>query len=208
MGDQFSQVTRRPRSKLERLLEIWEEKVALPQREHPNVATDLLRAALDAAGAREGAKLAERLLATPAGLDPEALQTTLASELGEMVQHEAVRQCLALFAHLPREVLQRTGALGTVGPTPAACRVAARLGYPGSSFATLTRALDAELPEGDPTGIAWRVHHALTLHGRSVCSAEAPQCGACIVAASCHYGGRGEDPAKRLVGLALASGGG
>lgn len=208
MGDQFSQVTRRPRSKLERLLEIWEEKLTLPQRVHPNVATDLLRAALEAAGAPEGAELAQRLLAIPGNHDPEALRAALASELGELVEHEALRQCLALFAHAPREVLQRSGALGTVGPTPAACRVAARLGYPGSSFATLTRALDAELPEGDPTGIAWRVHHALTLHGRSVCSTEAPQCGACIVAASCHYRGHGEDPAKRLVGLALASAGG
>lgn len=207
MGDQFSQVTRRPRSKLERLLEIWEERQPLPQRAHPNVAIDLLRAALDAAGVRESAALAERALAGGTHLDPVELKAALSAEVGPAIEDEALRQCLALFGHLPREVLQRSGALGTVGPTPAACRVAARLGYPGSSFATLTRALDAELPEGDPTGIAWRVHHALTLHGRAVCG-EVPQCGTCIVASSCHYRGVGEDPAKRLVGLALASSGG
>ncbi len=85
-----------------------------------------------------------------------------------------------------------------VAPTSDGVRVAARLGYPGNELAAIARALDAEVPEGDVTGVAWRAHRQLHLHGISVCLREAPGCPTCRLRAACSYRGEGVDPALRL----------
>lgn len=85
-----------------------------------------------------------------------------------------------------------------VAPTLDAARVALRLGYPGNEVAALARALDAEVPEGDVVGVAYRAHHHLHLHGTTVCVREQPACGSCRLRAACAYRGEGVDPALRL----------
>lgn len=131
MADLRSKVTRRPRSKLERLLDL---------------------------------------------LDPQDVAT------------EPTPEYIALSARTQ----------SAVAPTADAVRVALRLGYPGNEPAAIARALDAEVPEGDATAVAWRAHQQLHLHGISVCVAEAPGCSACRLRAPCSYRGEGVDPAKRL----------
>jgi hypothetical protein len=85
-----------------------------------------------------------------------------------------------------------------VAPSADAARVAVRLGYPGNEVAAVARALDAEVPEGDATAVAFRAHRELHLHGISICLRTAPGCDACRLRASCSYHGEGPDPAQRL----------
>ncbi len=86
-----------------------------------------------------------------------------------------------------------------VAPSDVALRVAARLGYPGNEPAAIARALDAEVPEGDPTAVAWRAHHHLQLIGERWCHADKTDCNACPVRGVCDFRGLGLDPAIRLV---------
>jgi endonuclease III len=80
-------------------------------------------------------------------------------------------------------------------------RVALRLGYPGNEAASIARALDAEVPEGDVTSVAWRAHHSLQVIGDSVCTKDRPRCVECAVESACDFHGVGLDPSKRLGGL-------
>ena len=97
------------------------------------------------------------------------------------------------------EYLASTGrGQSLVAPTIDAARVALRLGYPGNEVAAVARALDAEVPEGDVTGVAYRAHNHLHLHGTTVCHREHPGCGSCRLRAACAYHGEGPDPALRL----------
>jgi hypothetical protein len=86
-----------------------------------------------------------------------------------------------------------------VAPSVVALRVAARLGYPGNEPAAIARALDAEVPEGDPTSVAWRAHYSLQVVGERWCHAEQTDCAACPVRTVCDYRGLGLDPAVRVV---------
>lgn len=86
-----------------------------------------------------------------------------------------------------------------VAPTPAAVRVAARLGYPGTGAAAIARALDAEVPEGDATSVAWRAHFHLQLIGERWCHADRTDCKSCPVSSVCDFHGLGLDPAARIV---------
>lgn len=86
-----------------------------------------------------------------------------------------------------------------VAPTPAGVRVAARLGYPGNGEAAIARALDAEVPEGDVTAVAWRAHYHLQLIGERWCHADQTDCKSCPVRAVCDFRGLGLDPAARIV---------
>jgi endonuclease III len=93
-------------------------------------------------------------------------------------------------------VLLHAGAHGVVAPSPFAMQAAVRLGYPGSTYAAVARALDVELPNGD-VDLAWRAHHVLDQHGRSLCG-RPPACARCPVRDGCAHGGEGDDPAARL----------
>lgn len=96
-------------------------------------------------------------------------------------------------------LLLQAGVHAIVAPTSAAVQVAARLGYPGTSYASLARVLDEELPDHDALEVAWTAHHALDQHGRTTCGAN-PQCTRCPVRAGCGYHGEGPDPATRIGG--------
>ncbi len=85
-----------------------------------------------------------------------------------------------------------------VAPTSSGLRVALRLGYPGNEAASIARALDAEVPEGDITFVAWRAHKSLAVLADTVCTKEAPKCNACAVVRACDFHGVGTDPALRL----------
>ncbi len=232
MADLYSKVTRRPRSKLERLLELLKPS-AIPRRPESRVATQLALFYLVAADVSpedaskivkgfvdaSGALLAKPLLeldhdAVAARCAPRSVTELLADlrALGEAVRDgleeacrrdadEARRRVGALPKLSPEHVdliLLTSGALSTVAPSAAARRVACRLGYPGSSYASLSRALDAEIPEGDATFVAWRAHHALAQHGKDVCLPAQPQCDRCVLSGACSYRGQGADPAARL----------
>ncbi len=73
-------------------------------------------------------------------------------------------------------------------------RVAERIGLTTGSRTPLEteRALTANIPAGD-IAIA---HHWLILHGRYVCKARKPDCGACFISDLCRYRER-EDKARR-----------
>jgi hypothetical protein len=85
-----------------------------------------------------------------------------------------------------------------VAPTPGALRVATRLGYPGNEPASIARALDAEVPEGDVTSVAWRAHWSLHVLSEEVCHREMPKCSSCPARSACDFQGVGADPARRL----------
>ncbi|MFO0550389.1 MAG: hypothetical protein U0271_18485 [Polyangiaceae bacterium] len=175
MGDLESKVTRRPRSKLERVLEQLEKHLSSPDPPQGSLSA-ALTGGVDAARVAEFEQLARK---NPA---------------------EARRRLLEFSRLEPASVdflLLTIGADDTVAPSPTAQRVAARLGYPGTDYETLARALDAEVPEGDPGHVAWRAHHLLAAHGELVCG-EPPACNRCPIRALCSYHGEGPDPAARL----------
>jgi endonuclease III len=111
----------------------------------------------------------------------------------------------ALLASLPRlsehhadVLLLYSGAHALVAPSHLALHVAARLGYPGSSYAAIARALDVEVPSSDALGFAWRAHHLLDQHGKHLCTRRAPACASCPVRQSCAVPDGGDDPAERV----------
>jgi hypothetical protein len=128
---------------------------------------------------------------------PACLDKRCAGELGE------ARWLLGTVPGIddPRAdlLLLYSGTQAIVAPTAHAAYVAARLGYPGSSYAAVARSLDAELPSFDAVEVAWRVHHVLDRHGKELCTLASPQCGRCPVRSSCAYHGQGEDPAAKLL---------
>ena len=130
----------------------------------------------------------------------EALQEGLEDKV-RRAPDEVRKRLLTLPRLSPEHVdllLLTCGVVPTVAPSATARRVAARLGYPGATYASLARALDAEIPEGDTSEVAWRAHHVLAQHGKDVCHATNPACSRCSVKSSCAYQGDGPDPASRL----------
>jgi endonuclease III len=77
-------------------------------------------------------------------------------------------------------------------------RVAVRVGYPGSTYGAVARALDLELPYAGDVASAWRAHQLLDQHGRGVCTAARPSCAGCPIRDGCSFAGEGTDPATRL----------
>ena len=78
-----------------------------------------------------------------------------------------------------------------VAPTQGGLRVALRLGYPGNEPASIARALDAEIPEGDITFVAWRAHRSLHVLAETACTTDQPKCEACKVRSACDFHGVG-----------------
>ncbi len=174
MADLHSKVTLRPRSKLERVIELLEKVYpALPRPRGDGLAEELsLHLARAGATPALAAALASDIVAGKH--DRESARTHLAALLGD---NEQASDHALLLSGLGEQI----------APPPDAQRVAARLGYPGSCYAALGRALDAELPEGDRREVAWRAHVALSQHGRSQCTADRPQCETCPLTASCSF---------------------
>jgi hypothetical protein len=229
LADLYSKVTLRPRSKLERVVELLEPGSEVPPRPKnglvtqlvlyflvwgeapPQSAAQLAKGWLGPDGQVDAARLAEANVegacsASRAADATAALQAVarLAADGLEVLARrdpEDARRKLASLPKLPADqidfLLLSSGAASTVAPSAAALRVTARLGYPGSTYAALARALDAELPEGDPHEVAWRAHHILKQHGLRTCK-ETPSCGSCRVSSACGYAGRGDDPASKL----------
>jgi hypothetical protein len=94
-------------------------------------------------------------------------------------------------------ILLSSGSHALVAPTMGGMRVAARLGYPGSGYESLARALDAEIPP-DALDIAWQAHHLFDQHAKHACAGTEPRCGDCGVRETCGFRGIGADPAARL----------
>lgn len=238
MADLYSKVTLRPRSKLERVLELLQPTYATPKRSDSSVVTQIALFYLIAAEVTpaDASKIVKTLHAQPTrgthpALDGAALAQLEASALAEScpertradatawlraLGHAAIEgleeacqssvdEARKRVATLPRMtpetvdlILLSSGAASTVAPSAGARRVACRLGYPGSTYAALSRALDAEVPEGDATEVAWRAHHLLAQHGRDICLSAEPRCDRCALLSSCSYRGQGTDPASRL----------
>lgn len=232
MADLYSKVTLRPRSKLERVVELLEPGCEVPCRPKNGLVTQVVLYFLvwGEAAPASAASFAKGLLGADGQVDAVRLvdvnvegtcSATRAAEVTAALHSvarlagdgletlarrdpEEARRKLAALPRLPADqidfLLLASGAASTVAPSAAALRVTARLGYPGSSYPSLARALDAELPEGDPYEMAWRAHHILKQHGHRVCK-ESPSCGSCRAQAACSYAGRGEDPASKLQSL-------
>lgn len=176
MTDFQSKVTRRPRSRLERLV-----------------------SALDAGTPRESFET-EPLEAIS--------QVEARQEVLRLLDAKPPLPCDVLRARLEAlgiadralvdQLLLRAGKAGTVAPTSNALRVVVRLGYPGDTYESVARALDAELPGSDTQGIALRAHNLLDAHGRVICLPVRPTCTQCCVAERCDYRGEGLDPSARL----------
>lgn len=234
MVEARSKVTRRPRSRLERLLEPLGALYNAPTQPRVDVLTQLTivylmdagadaKRALTALGALcdpTGAVDAQRLCRVGADafaafcaedrlaelIDALHAAGKLASQLTHGLDarcREDLAEARAILRTLPRLAEPRvdllllyTRAHAIVAPTPFAMRAASRLGYPGATYAAIARALDLELSPGQ-VDIAWRAHHLLDQHGRTLCSREAPSCGRCPVRAGCSYE-PGADPAARL----------
>ncbi len=224
MADLQSKVTRRPRSKLERVLEILQPTCPVPERPKEGIVSAVVRSYLMEAGAKDTSAIAEldsdikagrvrpalldgkldasQLAATMAGLNALAkLSVDGLEKLCKLDVEEAKRR----LGTLPRFDAERVDWVllasrhdASVAPPAGALRVAARLGYPGSNYAAIARALDAEIPEGDSNDVAWRAHHVLEGHAERTCHRAAPACERCGVSASCSYRGVDADPARRL----------
>lgn len=224
MADFFSKVTRRPRSKLERVLEILEPSCPVEARprqgllnaavrfylvvDGPAIAVDAEKIeALVRTGELEQASfegLAEQERATRAFEGLKALSKLWLDGLEKLCKND-VEEAKKRLSMLPRFspeladwVLLATRHANSVAPSKGALRMAARLGYPGSNYAAIARALDAEIPEGDTSDVAWRAHQVLRQHAEKTCHRVAPGCDRCGVKSSCSYRGANADPAGRL----------
>lgn len=232
MADLYSKVTLRPRSKLERLVDLLEPSSEVPARPKnglciqlalyfllwgeaaPHAAAEAVKTLRSPDGQVDpmelgtGARPLVASLCTPGRVDDvvAALQAVgrLASDGLEAVARRDPEEARRRLATLPRLaadqadfLLLASGAVSTVAPSLAALRVVARVGYPGTTYAALARALDAELPEGDPHEVAWRAHHVLKQHGLRVCK-DTPACSTCRAEKACSYAGKGDDPFVRV----------
>jgi hypothetical protein len=233
VADLYSKVTLRPRSKLERVIELLSQRTPVPKRPEPGVVVQLVLYYLVAAevtptdasayvkllrgeGSRiDPVRLSELEGASLEAICPPRMLVDLVAALratGHAAREGLEDACVRdadegkrRLAALPRMnaeavdlILLSGGAVATVAPSVPARRVASRLGYPGTNYASLARALDAEIPEGDATDMAWRAHHLLARHGRDTCTLPKPACDRCAVRSSCSYQGEGPDPAGRL----------
>lgn len=232
MSDQRSKVTLRPRSKLERVLDLLDPHLSHPPPPRTTLARELVvhylvagDAPLQKAAARvreslgvepslDGLRKVDRELVAELCSDArveevvswigKAAKQAQETRLGTLLEQDldAARRVLASLPQLSLPVadqlLLACSVRRTVAPTPAAIRVAVRLGYPGAEYEAVARALDAEVPESDVSAVAWRAHHLLKQHGVMVCVRERPHCSACRIASACAYGGEGTDPAARL----------
>jgi endonuclease III len=86
-----------------------------------------------------------------------------------------------------------------LSPEPGLLRVAARLGYPGTTAAALIHALEAELPGGNPHELAARATSAFESLAARHCHRHAPRCSSCPIEDRCSYRGEGVDPAGWLL---------
>lgn len=224
MADLQSKVTRRPRSKLERVLEILQPTCPVPERPKEGIVSAVVRSYLMEAGAKDMTLIPELDSDIKAGrVVPAVVERALGSApldstvlglkalaklsldgLEKLCRHD-VEEAKRRLAALPRFDAERVDWVllssrhdASVAPAKGALRVAARLGYPGSNYAAISRALDAEIPEGDSNDVAWRAHHVLETHAQRTCHRAAPACERCGVRASCSYRGVDADPARRL----------
>lgn len=244
MSEARSKVTRRPRSRLERLLEPLGDLYEVP----PRPALDLLsqitllylvgvggdgKRALGAMSplcGRTGAVDAEKLASTPrelvgsvcaeAAIDDAVDALRAAGAMATRLPDGLDARCRTdlaegrrLLRSLPRIGEQRADLLllhagihAVVAPTTYGLQVAVRLGYPGTTYASVARALDIELPAPDAIELAWRAHHLLDLHGKQLCVLRAPSCARCPLSERCSFHGEGEDPAAKLQTSARPSG--
>lgn len=179
-----SKVTRRPRSRLERIVSTLETRGASAPKARVAAGQGASQGASDSA--RE-ARREELLRVVDAGaqLTPDVLRARL---VAAGLADRAIQD----------ELLLRAGKLATVAPTEHALRVVVRLGYPGDTYDAVARALDAELPGSDALGVATRAHGLLDAFGRAICHEVGPACDECCVAAGCGFRGAGQDPAVRL----------
>jgi len=224
VADLQSKVTRRPRSKLERVLELLQPTCPVPERPKEGIVGAVVRSYLMEAGAKSMAVIPEldsdvragrvQPAVLEASLDAAALPNAvlglkalakLAVDGLEKLCKNDVEEAKRRLATLPRFDRERVDWVllasrhdDTVAPSAGALRVAARLGYPGSNYAAVSRALEAEIPEGDSNDVAWRAHHVLEAHAARTCHRVAPACERCAVKTSCSYRGVDADPARRL----------
>lgn len=224
MADLQSKVTRRPRSKLERVLEILQPTCPVPERPKEGIVGAVVRSYLMEAGASDMAVIPEidsdiragkvsmalvERVASPAQLDATVAGLKALAKLSldglEKLCRNDLEESKRRLAALPRFDAERVDWVllssrhdVSVAPGRGALRVAARLGYPGSNYAAVSRALDAEIPEGDSSDVAWRAHHVLETHAARTCHRAAPACDRCGVKAACSYRGADADPARRL----------
>lgn len=231
MSDVRSKVTRRPRSKLERLLDVLGAVHATPLRPAVDLGVQLALSCLVAAGATPAAARDRvRAWCSPAGgVEPSRLLALTPADVEADVPPgaaDAASAALRAVGHLIADgalddawdtedtrrallgvpgvtppvadyLLLAAGRLATVAPTASAMRVAVRIGYPGSTYGAVARALDLELPHAGDVASAWRAHQLLDHHGRLVCTPR-PGCAACPVREGCSYAGDGVDPVTRL----------
>ena len=178
MADFQSKVTRRPRSKLERVVEVLHRDA-----EAPSEATGLTRVLeeLDC----HVAETVRRAL--------PALQALPLNDARAQLQESGV-------SHRPTldRILLWTGHLSSVAPSEGTLRLVVRLGYPGESFESVARALDAELPASEGLSLARRANGLLDRHSRAICLPVEPRCNKCCIAAACGFRGIGADPSARL----------
>lgn len=145
-----------------------------------------------------------RSLGEAATAKPQGLEARCRGDLTEA--RRLLRSLPGMAEQRADLILLQAGIHAVVAPTGYGVQVAARLGYPGTSYASFARALDEELPEhANAVAVAWRAHHLLDQHGKRICAPRSPQCGRCPVRDACAYRGEGEDPATRLSWRAPAS---
>lgn len=231
MSDVRSKVTRRPRSKLERLLDVLGAAHAAPVRPPVDLGVQVALSCLVAAHASPGdARDRVRAWSSSGGdVDPDRLVAITEADVTGVCPPEnvaAAAAALRAVGHLVADgaldetwdaedtrrallgvpgmtppvadyLLLAAGRLATVAPTVPAMRVVVRVGYPGSTYGAVARALDLELPNAGDVKSAWRAHQLLDHHGRLVCT-QRPACSACPLRDGCSFAGEGVDPALRL----------
>jgi endonuclease III len=232
LSDARSKVTRRPRSKLERVLDAIGARAAVVRRPEVDLgvqlalaclvssqasasdARDLVRRLCDAEGHVDPALLIAVTDADVTGVCPPTLVASVVDALhavGHLVGDGALddtwdpedtrRAISGVPGMIPSRadyLLLSAGRLATVAPSAHVMRVAVRVGYPGSTYGAVARALDLELPYAGDVASAWRAQQLLDQHGRAVCTAVRPSCGSCPIREGCSYAGEGADPAERI----------
>ena len=232
MTDARSKVTRRPRSKLERVLDAIGARAAVVRRPEVDLGVQLALACLvssqvTAQGARD---LVRRLCDDEGHVDPTRLVAVTEADVADICPRDLVAsvvEALRAVGHLVADgalddtwdpedtrraisgvpgmipsradyLLLSAGRLATVAPSAHVMRVAVRVGYPGSTYGAVARALDLELPYAGDVASAWRAHQLLDQHARTVCTTTRPACAGCPIREGCSFAGEGADPAARI----------
>ncbi len=178
MADFQSKVTRRPRSKLERIIETLHRDAQLPAE----------TAGLTRALGELEQQVADTVL--------RALPALRALPLNEA--RKQLRECGVTHRPTSDRVLLWTGHLSSVAPSEEALRLVVRVGYPGENFESIARALDAELPASEALSLARRANLLLDHHARAICLPMQPTCNRCSIVGACGFRGIGADPSARL----------